>query len=108
MEAHLSLFVDSVNLDERQVHGLRQMHYRLRNNFGCILWYSDVTWVKWMLVSVHLEIVVVSMQDRSTICAERTIGSEISLVHLMVLLGDVGEVEVRFGPFRDSVNLDAR
>ena len=31
MEAHLSLFGDSVNLDERQVHGLRQMHYRLRN-----------------------------------------------------------------------------
>ena len=48
------------------------------------------------------------MQDRSTVCVERTIGSEISLVHLMVLVGDVGEVEARFRPFRDSVNLDAR
>ena len=49
-------------------------------------------WVKWILVSVHLEIVLVSTQDRSTVCAERTIGSEISLVHLMVLVGHVGEV----------------
>ena len=42
------------------------------------------------------------------LCAERTIGTEISLVHLMVLLGDVGEVEARFSPFRGCVNLDAR
>ena len=42
------------------------------------------------------------------VCAERTIGLEISLVHLMVLLGDVGEVEARVCPFRDSVNLDTR
>ena len=27
---------------------------------------------------------------------------------LMVLLGDVGEVEARFSPLGDSVNLDAR
>jgi hypothetical protein len=26
----------------------------------------------------------------------------------MELLGDVGKVEARFGPFRDSVNFDAR
>ena len=32
-----------------------------------------------VLVSVHLEIVLVSTQDRSMVCAERTIGSEISL-----------------------------
>ena len=79
MEAHLSLFGDSVNLDARQVHGLCQMHYRLKNHFGCTRWYSDVTWVKWILVSVHLEIVLVSTQDRSTVCTECNIGSEISL-----------------------------
>jgi hypothetical protein len=28
--------------------------------------------------------------------------------HLMELLGDVGQVEARFGTFGDSVNLDAR
>ena len=27
--------------------------------------------------------------------------------HLMVLLGDVSDVEARFGPFGDSVNLNA-
>ena len=58
-----------------------------------------MTWVMWILVLVYLEIVLVSMQDRSTVCAEHTIGSKISLVHLMVLLGDVGEVEARFSPF---------
>jgi hypothetical protein len=31
------------------------------------------------LVSVHLEIVLVSVQDRCTVCAERTIGSKIIL-----------------------------
>ena len=79
MEAHFCLFGDSVNLDGRQVHGLRQMHYRFRNHFGFTRWYSDVTCVKWILVSVHLEIVLVSTQDRGTVCTERTIGSEISL-----------------------------
>ena len=90
------------------MHSLRQMHHRLRNYFGCTRWYTDVTWVKWILISVYFEIVLVSTQNRSTICAERTIGSEISLVHLIVLLGDVGEVDVRFSPFRDSVNFNAR
>ena len=79
MEAHLSLFGDIVNLDERQVHGLRQMHYRPRNHFGCTRWYSEVTWVKWILVSVQPEIVLVSTQYRSMVCAERTIGLEICL-----------------------------
>ena len=78
MEAHFSLFGDSVNLDGRQVHGLRQMHYRLRNHFGFTRWYSDVAWVKWIHVLVQLEIVLVSTQDRSTVCVECTIGSEIS------------------------------
>ena len=89
------------------MHGLRQMLYRLRNHFGCTRWYSDVTWVKGILVSVHLEIVLVSMQDRSTICAERTIGSKISLDAPDGTPRDVGEVEACLSPFRGSVNLDA-
>ena len=55
-----------------------------------------------------LDIVLVLTQDRSTVCAEHTIGSKISLVHLMVLQGVMGEVEARFSLFRGSVNLDAR
>ena len=35
--------------------------------------------MKWKLVSVCLEIVLIFMQDRSTVCVERTIGSEIIL-----------------------------
>ena len=37
------------------------------------------TWVKGRLVLVRLEIVLVSTQDRCTVCAKRSIGSEISL-----------------------------
>ena len=35
--------------------------------------------VMWSLVSVHLETVLVSVQDRCMVCARRTIGSEIVL-----------------------------
>ena len=35
--------------------------------------------VKWKLVSVRLEIVLVLVQDRSTVCGERTIGSKFVL-----------------------------
>jgi hypothetical protein len=36
-------------------------------------------WVMWNHVLVDLEIVLVSVQDRCTVCAKRTIGSEIIL-----------------------------
>jgi hypothetical protein len=64
-------------------------------------------YVKCKLVSVRLEIVLVLTQDRCTVCAERTIGSEIMLTHPMVLQGDVGQVEARFRLFGDNVNLSA-
>jgi hypothetical protein len=35
--------------------------------------------LKWKLVSVRLETVLVSVQDRCKVCGERTIGSEIIL-----------------------------
>jgi hypothetical protein len=35
--------------------------------------------LNWKLVSVRLEIVLILMQDRCTVCAEHTIGSEIIL-----------------------------
>jgi hypothetical protein len=35
-----SPFVDSVNLDVRLVHGLRQMYDRLENHIVCTRWYS--------------------------------------------------------------------
>jgi hypothetical protein len=60
------------------------------------------------LVSVHLETVLVSVLDRCTFCAKRTIGSQSFWMHPMVLLGDVGHVESYFGPFGDSVSVSAR
>ena len=59
-------------------------------------------------VSVRLEMVLVSVQDRCTICAKRTIGLETVLDALMVLLGDEAQVQAHFGVFRDSASLDAR
>jgi hypothetical protein len=36
-------------------------------------------WVMWMLVSVHLEIVLISVLDGCTVCVECTMGMEIIL-----------------------------
>ena len=58
------------------------------------------------LVSVRLEIV--SVQDRCTVCAKRTIGLDIIFTTSMVLLGEEAQVEARFSPCGDSGNLDAR
>ena len=59
-------------------------------------------------VSVRLEMVLVSVQNRCMVCAKRTIGSEIILDAPMVLLGDEAQVQARFGLFRDSTSLEAR
>jgi hypothetical protein len=67
-----------------------------------------MTWVMWNIVLVHLETELASVQDRCTLCVIRTIGLEIILEHPMVLRGDEAQMEVRFGLFGDSANLDAR
>ena len=54
-----------------------------------------MTKLKWKLVFVRLEIVLILAQDRCTVCAERTIGSELFWTHLMELIGDVGHMESR-------------
>ena len=51
----------------------------------------------WKLVSVRLEIVLVSVQDRCVVCNRHTIGSEIILDALHCTLGDKAQVEARFG-----------
>ena len=53
--------------------------------------------------SVHLEMVFVLVQERCTVCAEHTIGSEIILDAPVVLLGDEAQLEASFGPFGDSM-----
>jgi hypothetical protein len=56
----------------------------------------------------RLEIGLILTQYRFTICAERSIGSEIILDAPRELLDDDTQVEARFGMFRDCANLDAR
>ena len=64
--------------------------------------------VKWKLVLIHLEIVLITTQDRCTVCAKCTIRLEIILGVPNDTLGDVGEVEGHFNLFGDSVSLDTR
>ena len=71
---------DSVCLRAREVHGLHRMYHGHGNRFGHTRWYSKVMYVKWKLVSVCFDIVLVSAQDRCTVCAECASGMEIILV----------------------------
>ena len=64
--------------------------------------------LKWKLLLVHLEIVLIMTQDRCAVCVKRTIGSDIGLTHPIELLGYVGLVESCFGPFGDSASVGPR
>ena len=66
-----------------------------------------MTWVMWNLVSVCLETVLVSVQDRCTVWAKHTIGSEIVLDAPDGTLGYKAQAKAHFGTFRDSANLNA-
>jgi hypothetical protein len=63
MESHFDLFGDDVSVCTRYVHDLCQMYDRLN----------------WKFILVRLDIVLILMQDRSTVCVECTIGSKIIL-----------------------------
>jgi hypothetical protein len=79
VEGRFSPFGDSANLNTRWMHGLRRTYHRLRCRFGRTRQDCKETWVMWNHVSVCLETVLISVQDRCIVCAERTIGSEIVL-----------------------------
>ena len=66
-----------------------------------------MTRLKWKLLLVCLEIVLILTQYRCAVCVKRTIGLEIFWMHLMELLGDMGHVKSHFGLFGDSVGVDA-
>jgi hypothetical protein len=57
-----------------------------------------VTRLKWKLVSVRFEIVLILIQ----------LAQMSFWMHPTELLGDVGHVESHFGPFGDSVGFSAR
>jgi hypothetical protein len=62
----------------------------------------------WNLISVYLEIVLILPQDWCIIYTEDTLGSEIILDTPDGILGDVGHVKSRLGPFGDSVSVSVR
>jgi hypothetical protein len=47
-------------------------------------------------------------RDRCTVCAKRTIGSELFWTRPIELVGDVSRVESHFGLFGDSITVGAR
>ena len=59
-------------------------------------------------VLVYFEIVLVSVQDRCTVYANRTIVSGIVLDAPDGTAGDEAQLKDHFGPFGDSGNIDAR
>ena len=65
-----------------------------------------MTRLKWNLVSVHLEIVLVSVQDRCRFVPNKSRKS--FRKHPIELLGDEAQVESCFDPFGDSVSISAR
>jgi hypothetical protein len=62
----------------------------------------------WNLVLVCLEIVLLSRQDRCTVCVNVPLAQKSFWTHPMVLLGDEAQVEAGFSLFGDSANLDTR
>jgi hypothetical protein len=65
--------------------------------------------LKWKLVSISFEIVLILMQDRCMACVERTIGSVIVLdPHPMELPDDMGDVESHIGPLKNGVRVSVR
>jgi hypothetical protein len=67
-----------------------------------------VTRLKRKLVSFCLGIVLTLTQDRSTVCAERTIGLEKVLDAPEGTPWCVGHVKPCFGPFGDGISVSAR
>ena len=65
-----------------------------------------MTRLKWKLVSVRLEIVLILTQDRFAVCAEQAQKS--FWMRPMELLGDVGQVESLFSLLGDNVGVGAR
>ena len=58
--------------------------------------------------SVRLEIVLVLVQDRCTVCAKRTIGSDIVLNAPDGTPRRRGPSGISFSPFGDDVSVDVR
>ena len=79
VEARVGPFGGSVSLAQDRCMVCDECTSGIEIIFGTPDWYSKVMYVKWKLVSVRFEIVLVLAQDRCTVCAECTSGSKIIL-----------------------------
>jgi hypothetical protein len=61
------------------VHLSRVKYYLQMDKVTWVLWHLNLVRLDTVLLSVYLEIVIMLTQDRCTVCAECTIGSEIIL-----------------------------
>ena len=59
VESCFGPFGDSVSVGARYMRGLRETYHRLKNHFGRTRWYSLVTRLKWKLILIYLEIVLI-------------------------------------------------
>ena len=65
-------------------------------------------WVMLNLISIHLAMVIVSVEDWCMVCGRHTMAQKSFWTLQMVLHGDEAQVEPCFGPFGDISNLDSR
>jgi hypothetical protein len=72
------------------------------------MWNLVLVHLDTILMLVSLEIALILTPDRTTVGAKRSIGLKSFWMHPMGLVGDMGQVESRLGPFGDSVNIGAR
>ena len=72
VEAHVGPFGGSVSLAQDRCMVCTECTTCMEIALGTPEWYSKVTYVKWKIVSVRFEIVLVLAQDRCTVCAECT------------------------------------
>ena len=79
VEARFDPFGDIVILMQDSCTVCTETYHRIGYRFGRTQWNSLVTWVMWNLVLVHLETVLVLVQDRCMVCAKRPIGSGLIL-----------------------------
>jgi hypothetical protein len=64
--------------------------------------------LKWKLVLVRLEIMPILTQEGAHFALKVPLAQKLFWTHPMKLLGDMGRLESRFGPFGDSVIIGAR
>jgi hypothetical protein len=71
-------------------------------------WYSEVRRLKWKLISVCLEIVLILRKIGALFAPNVPLARKFFWTHPMELLGDVGHVESCFSLIGDRVSISAR